>query len=130
MFILVVRRFLSIFFPPAEYSKLSIVTKIKEEKFFSSSKICVKEGYLKIANGEKDVQSSKDNNMETLKKLKKGQVVDVLDIQIKESETTPPKRYNSGSIILAMENAGKLIEDDELREQIKGSGIGTSATRS
>jgi DNA topoisomerase-3 len=130
IFLLVVRRFLAIFYPPAVYSKLSITTKIKEESFFTSSKVCVDEGYLPVLNGNKKNENSKVNNMETLKKLKKGQVVKITDFNIKESETTPPKRYNSGSMILAMENAGKLIEDEELREQIKSQGIGTSATRS
>ncbi|PAB58660.1 DNA topoisomerase [Anaeromicrobium sediminis] len=130
IFLLVVRRFLAIFYPPAVFSKLSITTKIKEESFFTSSKVCVDEGYLPILNGDKKNENSKVDNMETLKKLKKGQVVKITDFNIKESETTPPKRYNSGSMILAMENAGKLIEDEELREQIKSQGIGTSATRS
>ncbi|SHG94469.1 DNA topoisomerase [Tepidibacter thalassicus] len=126
VFLLVVRRFLAIFYPPAVFNKLSIITKIKSESFFTSSKVCEEEGYLKILNygGE-----SKNLNIDNLKKLKKGQKVKINSFKIKESETTPPKRYNSGSIILAMENAGKLIEDEELREQIKGSGIGTSATR-
>ncbi|QEK12881.1 type IA DNA topoisomerase [Crassaminicella thermophila] len=126
IFLLVVRRFLAIFYPAAVFSKLSITTKIKSERFFTSSKVCIEEGYLEIFNQGK---ANKVNNIETLKKLKKGQKVKIYDLIIKESETTPPKRYNSGSMILAMENAGKLIEDEELREQIKGSGIGTSATR-
>ncbi|SHK58410.1 DNA topoisomerase [Tepidibacter formicigenes] len=129
IFLLVVRRFLAIFYPPAVFSKLSITTKIKSESFFTSSKVCVEEGYLEILSYNKKNKDSKVDNIETLKKLKKGQKVKIQNFSIKELETTPPKRYNSGSMILAMENAGKLIEDEELREQIKGSGIGTSATR-
>ncbi|AFS78146.1 DNA topoisomerase 3 [Gottschalkia acidurici 9a] len=129
IFLLIVRRFLSIFYPPAIFNKLSITTEIKAESFFTSSKVCIEKGYLEILNHDKEEQSSKIENIETLKKLKKGQKVKINDIQIKESETTPPKRYNSGSMILAMENAGRLIEDEELREQIKANGIGTSATR-
>ena len=129
MFILVVRRFLAIFYPPAIYSKLSITTKIKTESFFTSSKVCIEEGYLVVLNDDKKNKESKVENVETLKKLKKGQQVKVNKFMIKESETTPPKKYSSGPMILAMENAGKLIEDDELRGQIKGSGKGTSATR-
>ncbi|ABR47352.1 DNA topoisomerase, type IA, central domain protein [Alkaliphilus metalliredigens QYMF] len=129
-FLLIVRRFLAIFYPPAIFSQLSITTKIKTESFFTTSKVCIQEGYLEILNdGKKDGASSLDKE-ETLKKLKKGQTVKINKLEIKESETTPPKRYSSGSIILAMESAGKLIEDEELREKIKGSGIGTSATRS
>lgn len=129
IFLLIIRRFLAIFYPSAVFNKLSITTKIKSESFFTTSKVCIEEGYLKVLNHEKEDQGSKIDNMDTLKKLKKGQQVKIQDLKIKESETTPPKRYNSGSMILAMENAGKLIEDEELREQIKGSGIGTSATR-
>ena len=129
VYILIVRRFLAIFFPPAIYNQLSITTKLGEERFFSTSKVCTSEGFQVILNDEKKEDDSKQDKAEILKKLKKGQTVLVKELDIKESETTPPKRYNSGSIILAMENAGKLIEDDELREQIKGSGIGTSATR-
>lgn len=129
-FIYIAKRFLAIFYPPAIFSKLSITTKIKTEIFFSSSKVCVQEGYLEILNDGNKSMNSRGNNAEALKKLKKGQRVKINKLNIKESETSPPKRYNSGSIILAMENAGKLIEDDELREEIKGSGIGTSATRS
>ena len=129
VYILIVRRFLAIFFPPAIYNQLSIITKLGDERFFSTSKVCTSEGFQVILNDEKKEDDSKQDKAEILKKLKKGQTVLVKELDIKESETTPPKRYNSGSIILAMENAGKLIEDDELREQIKGSGIGTSATR-
>jgi DNA topoisomerase-3 len=128
-YLLIVRRFISIFYPPAIYSQLSIVTKIKSESFFTSSKICIQEGFLVVLNNDKKESNSESEKTENLKRLKKGQKVKIINLVIKESETTPPKRYNSGSIILAMESAGKLIEDEELREQIKGSGIGTSATR-
>ncbi len=132
---LIVKRFLCIFYPPAQYEKVSIIIDIDGEKFYASSKVCVDWGYLEIVKGkdskEEKEDSKKDNGIdkELLKKLKKGQNVDVINFETKESETTPPSRYNSGSMILAMENAGKLIEEEELREQIKGAGIGTSATR-
>ena len=155
---LIVRRFLSIFYPPAVYQKVAIVTKIKEESFFSSFKVLAEEGYLKVAgmpkkktaqtaakdggnvsntvddtneeNGSDSADQSLDTGLfEVIKSLKKGAVLQVRALDIKEGETSPPKRYNSGSMILAMENAGQLIEDEELRAQIKGSGIGTSATR-
>ncbi len=132
---LIVKRFLCIFYPPAQYEKVSITIDIDGEKFYASSKVCVDLGYLEIVKGkdskEEKEDSKKDNGIdkELLKKLKKGQNVDVINFETKESETTPPSRYNSGSMILAMENAGKLIEEEELREQIKGAGIGTSATR-
>lgn len=124
----IVRRFLSIFYPPAVYHKVSITTQIKEEQFFSNFKVLSEEGYLKV------VGSGNDNNadaalFEIVKQIRKGDELKVQELSIKEGETSPPKRYNSGSIILAMENAGQLIEDEELRAQIKGSGIGTSATR-
>lgn len=124
---LVVRRFLAIFYPPAKYNKIEVVTKIGSESFFTSDKVCVERGYLDVLNSEKDIKENK--KVEFLNKLKKGQIVDLDNLIIKNGETTPPKRYTSGSIIIAMENAGKLIEDEELREQIKGAGIGTSATR-
>ena len=157
---LIVRRFLSIFYPPAVYQKVAIVTKIKEESFFSSFKVLAEEGYLKVAGIPKKKASqtatkdssngnSENNNNDTndeagsdssdqsldtglfevIKSLKKGAVLQVRALNIKEGETSPPKRYNSGSMILAMENAGQLIEDEELRAQIHGSGIGPSATR-
>ncbi len=129
-FLLILRRFLAIFYPPAIFSQLSITTKIKTESFFTTSKVCIQEGYLEILKDGKKSGASSQNKEETLKKLKKGQTVKINKLEIKESETAPPKRYSSGSIILAMESAGKLIEDEELREKIKGSGIGTSATRS
>ena len=157
---LIVRRFLSIFYPPAVYQKVAIVTKIKEESFFSSFKVLAEEGYLRVtgipkkkasqtatkdsSNGNSENTNNDTNDeagsdssdqsldtglFEVIKLLKKGAVLQVRALDIKEGETSPPKRYNSGSMILAMENAGQLIEDEELRAQIKGSGIGTSATR-
>lgn len=130
----IVRRFLSIFYPPAVYQKVSITTKIKEESFFSNFKVLAEEGYLKVVGtgnaGKQDSESDMDMNFfELLQTVKKGTVLPVKELTIKEGETSPPKKYNSGSIILAMENAGQLIEDEDLRAQIKGSGIGTSATR-
>ena len=137
---LIVRRFLSIFYPPAEYQKVAIVTQIKEEQFFSNFKVLATEGYLKVTgipkakkvSDEAESEDGKELDMNLfthIQKLKKGDVLPVTGLEIKEGETSPPKRYNSGSMILAMENAGQLIEDEELRAQIKGSGIGTSATR-
>ena len=141
----IVRRFLCIFYPPAVYQKVGLVTKLDGEAFFSSFKVLKEEGYLKIAtnsfarkkalDGEKSVNGEEEEAscdivlLEALQKLKKGDILPVNALSIKEGETSPPKRYNSGSMILAMENAGQLIEDEELRAQIKGSGIGTSATR-
>jgi len=139
---LIVKRFLCIFYPPAEYSKVSICVKIGNEEFNASGKVCLDEGYLELVkldkkpkkdeekdNEKEEAKEEVNNNIDILAKLKKGQEIPLINFGIKESETTPPSRYNSGSIILAMENAGKLIEDEALREQIKGSGIGTSATR-
>lgn len=136
---LIVKRFLSIFYPPAVYQKVSIVTQRKEEQFFSNFKVLAEEGYLKVTGvpqPKKEEESGEEENaapgvdlFEQIQTIKKGDVLPLKSIQIKEGETSPPKRYNSGSIILAMENAGQLIEDEELRAQIKGSGIGTSATR-
>ena len=150
---LIVRRFLSIFYPPAVYQKVAIISKIKEESFFSNFKVLAEEGYLKVAGvpqgkrsvnkgksrtdaneKEEDAEQTADQDLDTalfevIKTLKKGSVLPVGALDIKEGETSPPTRYNSGSIILAMENAGQLIEDEDLRAQIKGSGIGTSATR-
>ena len=138
---LIVKRFLAIFYPPAEYSKVQVTVDVEGETFYASGKVCVNKGYLEIAKSSnknvskestedaQNVDKSEDANLEILKKLKKGQEALVKNYEIKEAETSPPTRYNSGSIILAMENAGKLIEDEELREQIKGAGIGTSATR-
>ena len=167
----IVRRFVCIFYPPAVYQKISLVTKIQNESFFSSFKVLLDEGYLKVATnsfakrkaadamssvnragaagnegseeedpdtgkngGNKAYDSAEDMACDTrllaaLQNLKKGDILSVDSLSIKEGETSPPKRYNSGSMILAMENAGQLIEDEELRAQIKSCGIGTSATR-
>ena len=125
---LIVKRFLSIFFPPAEYTKLAITVDIAGQKFYANAKICTKQGYLEVIKDEAKDDDSKAN-IEALSKIKKGQELTLTDLYTKEGETSPPTRYTSGSIILAMENAGRLIEDERLREQIKGSGIGTSATR-
>ena len=167
----IVRRFVCIFYPPAVYQKISLVTKIQNESFFSSFKVLLDEGYLKIATnsfakrkaadamssvnraGAADNEGSEEEDPDTgknggnkaddsaedmacdtrllaaLQNLKKGDILSVDSLSIKEGETSPPKRYNSGSMILAMENAGQLIEDEELRAQIKSCGIGTSATR-
>ncbi|MCX4270409.1 MAG: DNA topoisomerase [Lachnospiraceae bacterium] len=135
----IVRRFLSIFYPAAVYQKISVVTKMEKECFFASFKVLLEEGYLVVTGNsfdkkkeEKDVVEDVKCDaamLEALKGLKKGMVLSVKEIGIKEGETSPPKRYNSGTMILAMENAGQLIEDEELRSMIKGSGIGTSATR-
>ena len=124
----IVRRFLSIFYPAAVYHKMSITTQMRGESFFSNFKVLAEEGYLKVVGvgNETEVDAGL---FELLKTVQKGSVLPVQELAVKEGETTPPKRYNSGSIILAMENAGQLIEDEELRAQIKGSGIGTSATR-
>ncbi len=130
IYLLVVRRFLAIFYPQAIYNRLTITTKIINEKFFTTSRVCTERGFLDVIEEDTKNDSKKTQDAETLKKLKKGQIVDIKSLDIKESETSPPKRYNSGAMILAMENAGKLIEDDDLREQIKSDGIGTSATRS
>ena len=130
----IVRRFLAIFFPPAEYSKINVTVNIENETFYASEKVCTKRGYLDVlkpsTKGEQNVDNIGENdNLEILKKLKKGEDLNIINFELKDAETSPPTRYNFGSIILAMENAGKLIEDEELREQIKGAGIGTSATR-
>lgn len=135
----IVKRFLCIFYPPAVYQKVSLVIAIDKERMFSSFKVLMEEGYLKVAGvpqkqnnkNEDETEDVKcdDQLLESLKKLKKGDTVTLNELFTKEGKTSPPKRYNSGSLILAMENAGQLIEDEELRAQIKGSGIGTSATR-
>lgn len=127
IYALIVKRFLSIFYPPAEFSKISVEIDMENEQFFTSGKVCTSLGYLEILKDSQKENSQE--NLEILNKLKKSQNIEIANFEIKTSETTPPSRYNSGSIILAMENAGKLIEDEELREQIKGAGIGTSATR-
>ena len=137
----IVRRFLSIFYPPAVYQKTAVVTQMGKEKFFSNFRVLLEEGYLKVTPNTYDNKKKKGDEdaeeetgcdaalQEALQKLRKGMKLPVKDAKIKEGETSPPKRYNSGSMILAMENAGQLIEDEDLRAQIKGSGIGTSATR-
>lgn len=123
----IVKRFLAIFYPPAEFNKVSAKFMIDNEEFSCSEKVCINQGYLEIAKNDKDGEQKESSDF--LNSLKKGSKLEVSNFEIKEAETSPPSRYNSGSIILAMENAGKLIEDEALREQIKGAGIGTSATR-
>lgn len=146
----IVRRFLSIFYPPAEYQKINLTASMtyaqtpeEKEHFFASSKILINEGYLKVTplsffdkkkkpskeGSEEEEEGFDENLVAAISQLKKGSRIPVNALNVKEGETSPPKRYNSGSMILAMENAGQLIEDEELRAQIKGSGIGTSATR-
>ena len=146
----IARRFLSIFYPPAVYQKFSLEIQMKDgdhtETFFAGYRVLVEEGYLKVASvpgkkkkgesgkagAEKDdstVQTDDPAFVERLRAMKKGEVLPLQELAVKEGETSPPKRYTSGSMILAMENAGQLIEDEDLRAQIKGSGIGTSATR-
>ena len=132
---IIVKRFLSIFYPSAEYNRVSVKLCIGNEEFSASGKVCINQGYLEVIKDddktEKDSEGKNDNNenLDMLNSLKKGEKISIVDLSTKEGETSPPSRYSSGTIILAMENAGKLIEDEELREQIKGSGIGTSATR-
>ena len=154
---LIVKRFLAIFYPPAQYQKIQVSIEVEHgdeqnkyvETFSTSGKVCLDQGFLEIlkpldknsnkksTKEEQDVENDaedkdkneKQSDLEILKNLKKGQEIAINNFEIKEAETSPPTRYNSGSIILAMENAGKLIEEEELREQIKGAGIGTSATR-
>jgi len=141
----IVKRFIAIFYPPAEYNKVTLTVEVENETFNASGKVCTNQGYLEVlkpknankqsTEKEQTVENNKDsneeteNNLEVFKNLKKGQEIETKNYEIKDAETSPPSRYSSGSIILAMENAGKLIEDEELREQIKGAGIGTSATR-
>ncbi len=132
----VVRRFLAIFYPPAVYQKISLVTRMGTETFYSGFRVLLEEGYLAVTPNTYENKKNEEQEVkcdaamvEALKQLKKGALLPVRDVKIKEGETSPPKRYSSGSMILAMENAGQLIEDEELRAQIKGSGIGTSATR-
>lgn len=138
----IVKRFLAIFYPPAVYQKVAIVMKKDTESLFSSFKVLISEGYLKVVGIPASQSRGNKNNddetedvkcdaamLELLQKLKKGDIIQAGEFFVKEGKTSPPKRYNSGSLILAMENAGQLIEDEELRAQIKGSGIGTSATR-
>lgn len=125
---LIVKRFIAIFYPPAEYNKVNVTVDVEGEQFSSSGKVCIKQGFLEVLKNR--LKNDSDNeNLNILSNLKKGQEIKVLNYETKDSETSPPSRYNSGGMVLAMENAGKLIEDEELREQIKGAGIGTSATR-
>ena len=129
----IARRFLSIFYPAAEYTKASVTMDVNKECFNASFKVLAKEGYLAAARNsfakQQDAEGNDTAMLEALKNVKKNDILNITEFSIKEGETSPPKRYNSGSIILAMENAGQLIEDEDLRAQIKGSGIGTSATR-
>ncbi len=142
----IVKRFIAIFYPPAEYGKVNLTVEVEKETFLASGKVCTNLGYLEVLKPKnvnkqstekaQDVENSSsktdvsdENNLEVFKNIKKGQEIETKNYEIKDAETSPPSRYNSGSIILAMENAGKLIEEEELREQIKGAGIGTSATR-
>lgn len=151
VYAVIVRRFLCIFYPPAEYQKISLTAVCGNERFFSGIRIMLQQGYLEIADASfsKKKQANRDADaanadnasaeeekdtfdealIALMKQIRKGTLIDLNRLEIKEGETSPPKRYNSGSLILAMENAGQLIEDEELRSQIKGSGIGTSATR-
>ena len=125
---LIVRRFIAIFYPAAEYNKVNLTIEVDNEQFLASGKVCTNQGYLEVLkNRLKNDDEEKDLN--AFSGLKKGQEINVLNYETKDSETSPPSRYNSGGMVLAMENAGKLIEDETLREQIKGAGIGTSATR-
>ena len=125
---LIVKRFIAIFYPAAEYNKVNVTVNVEGEEFLASGKVCVKSGFLEVLKNR--MKSDDDEkNLTVYNNLKKGQEIDVLNYETKDSETSPPSRYNSGGMVLAMENAGKLIEDETLREQIKGAGIGTSATR-
>ena len=127
----IARRFLSIFMPPAVYLKIKLETQTKGEAFFANFKMLKDPGYLKVTGmgGQKKETQLTEEQIQAISSLKKGMPLPVKDYTIKDGTTSAPKRYNSGSLILAMENAGQLIEDEDLREQIKGSGIGTSATR-
>ena len=127
---LIVKRFLAIFYPPAEYNKVNVTVNIEDETFQTAGKVCTKRGFLDVLKSENNTKKSEeDTNLEILNNLKKNEVLQVQNFSLKDAETSPPQRYNSGNLVLAMENAGKLIEEEELREQIKGAGIGTSATR-
>ncbi len=154
----IVKRFVAVFYPPAEFNKVNLTVNVEDETFYASGKVCVNQGYMEVLKPKnqvkkatenaqnvenapkktddtaekesaKDDDASEENNLDVFKKLKKGQEIEVKNYEIKDAETSPPSRYTSGNMVLAMENAGKLIEDEELREQIKGAGIGTSATR-
>lgn len=124
---LIVKRFIAIFYPSAEYNKVSVTLSIGNEIFTANGKVCTKQGFLEVLKSKTTNEDS--TNLDILANLKKNAEVNIVNFETKEAETSPPSRYNSGSMILAMENAGKLIEDEALREQIKGAGIGTSATR-
>ncbi len=124
---LITRRFIAIFYPAAEFSKVNLTIDVDNELFYASGRVCKKQGYLEVLKNR--MKNEKEDNLEMLLALKKGATINVLGYETKDSETSPPSRYNSGGMVLAMENAGKLIEDEALREQIKGAGIGTSATR-
>ncbi|MDO5475691.1 MAG: DNA topoisomerase [Eubacteriales bacterium] len=161
---LIVRRFLSIFYPPAVYDRISVSVRVRETELFTASlRTCVERGYLDVlaysffrkkeagdpgkdasaqadAGGSRQQAGSEEGEdrqgnaseeavPDFLRTARKGARLQAGPFTIREGETTPPKRYTSGSMILAMENAGQLIEEEELREQIRGSGIGTSATR-
>lgn len=136
---MIVKRFLSVFYPPAEYQKINLTLGMQTETLTANFRILISPGYLKVSDlsfqkkkeneNKSDAPQSDSAFLESLGRLRKSQELPVEKLETKEGETTPPKRYNSGTIILAMENAGQLIEDEELRAQIKGSGIGTSATR-
>ena len=138
----IVKRFIAIFYPPAEFNKINLTVDVEGEKIYTSVKVCVNQGYLEVLKPKTHVKKytgdaqnvynsaqNEEKSLEIFKKLKKGQAIETINYEIKDAETTPPSRYTSGNMVLAMENAGKLIEDEELREQIKGAGIGTSATR-
>ena len=144
----IVKRFIAVFYPSAEFNKVNVTINVENETFYASGKVCVNQGYLEVlkpkntarkvtdvaqnvdnSSVKEEQEASENNNLEVFKKLKKGQEIEVKNYEIKDAETSPPSRYTSGNMVLAMENAGKLIEDEELREQIKGAGIGTSATR-
>ena len=124
---LIVKRFIAIFYPPAEYNKINLSIDVEGETFTSSGRSCTKQGYLEVLKNR--IKDDEEKNLELFANLKKGSKINVINYETKDSETSPPSRYNSGGMVLAMENAGKLIEDETLREQIKGAGIGTSATR-
>ena len=134
---LIVRRFLAIFYPPAEYNKINVTVTVENETFLGTGKVCIKRGFLDVLRPEKkqekeikkDEEEEENTNLDVLNTLKKNEILQVQNYELKDAETSPPSRYNSGNLVLAMENAGKLIEEEELREQIKGAGIGTSATR-
>ncbi len=145
---LIVRRFLAIFYPSAEYNKINVTVNIENETFLGTGKVCTKRGFLDVLKPEKKNQETEkksdtvtgenkeekkeqeeNTNLEVFHTLKKNEILQVENFELSDSETSPPSRYNSGNLVLAMENAGKLIEEEELREQIKGAGIGTSATR-